>query len=103
MTTVVKDRSQLLVPTSIQKRAGIKLGDKVEFRASGGVITIVPKLPSAADEYTPAQRRVIDARLAEARKGPSLGPFDTAEEMIAHMKSELRKRAAAKRTKHRTE
>ena len=35
------------------------------------------------------------ARLDKAEKGPSYGPFDTADEMIAHMKAELKKRAAA--------
>jgi hypothetical protein len=34
------------------------------------------------DEYTPAQRRAIDTRLAAARKGPYYGPFDTADEAI---------------------
>jgi hypothetical protein len=33
---------------------------------AGGVITILPKLPSAGEEYTPEQRRVIDARWAKA-------------------------------------
>ena len=29
------------------------------------------KFPTAADEYTPDQRRMINARLAEAEKGPT--------------------------------
>jgi hypothetical protein len=49
------------------------------------------------DEYTPAQRRLIDARLAESeedlKKGRTAGPFKSASEMIAHMKGELKKRA----------
>ena len=58
-------------------------------------------------EYTAAQRRIIDARLAKAleeiKKGRTYGPFKTADEMIASMKRELRKRAAkqkAKRSRH---
>ena len=54
-------------------------------------------------EYTSAQRRIIDARLAkglqEIKKGRTYGPFDTADEMIASLKEELRKRAAAKKAK----
>ena len=49
--------------------------------------------------YTPAQRRIIDARLAQVRKGPHYGPFNTADEMIGHMKSELKKRATIKSAK----
>jgi bifunctional DNA-binding transcriptional regulator/antitoxin component of YhaV-PrlF toxin-antitoxin module len=99
MTVTVKNKTSLLVPPSVQRRAGIKNGDRLEFKVSGGVITIIPKLPAAGDEYTPEQRRIIDAQLDEAEKGPFHGPFNTADEMIAHMKSELKKRAARKKTK----
>ena len=54
---------------------------------------------TADRDYTRAQRKIIDARLSAARKGPYYGPFETAEEMIASMKSQLKKRAAARKTK----
>jgi hypothetical protein len=60
---------------------------------------IVPKPPTADDEYTPDQRRSIDAQLDEAEKGAFHGPFDTAGEMIAHIEGELKKRAALKKPK----
>ena len=101
MTTIVKKKSPIVVPESLRRRAGIKPGDRLEFKVSGGIINIIPKLPSADHEYTPAQRRIIDAQLAEARKGPYHGPFNTADEMIAHIKGELKKRAAAKKSKRR--
>src|SRR6266699_2371856 len=99
MTTVVKTKTGLTVPVDVQHKAGFKAGDVVEFKVSGGVITILPKAPNADDEYTPEQRRIIDAELDEAEKGPSYGPFDTADQAIAHMKSELKKRAALKKSK----
>jgi len=103
MTVTVKNKNRLVVPASVQRRARIKTGDRLEFKVSGGVITIIPELPTADDEYTPKQRRAIDARLAkseaELKAGRSFGPFDTANEMIAHMKGQLKKRAAAKKTK----
>jgi hypothetical protein len=52
----------------------------------------VDSVPPANDEYTPAQRRAVDARLAEAREGPYYGPFDTADEAIKFLRKELRKR-----------
>ena len=101
MTTVVKSRTGIVIPTAIQRRAGIRSGDHVEFKVSGGIIAILPKLPPADDEYTSALRRIIDARLAQAdddlRKGCTYGPFHSAGEMIASMKAELKKRAVAKR------
>jgi len=62
------------------------------------VITILPKLPMADEEYTPAQRRAIDAQLDAAEKGPFHGPFTNADEMIAYVKGALKKRAAIKKS-----
>jgi len=99
MTVTVKNKRPLVVPPSVQRRAGLSGGGQLEFRASGGVITITAKPPAADDEYTPKQRRIIDAQLDKAAKGPFHGPFDTADEMIAHIKGQLKKRAAAKKQK----
>ena len=99
MTATVKNKTPLVVPDKVRRRAGFKVGDEVEFRASGGIITIVPRLPNADDEYTTQQRRAIDAQLDEAEKGPFHGPFDTADEMITHLKGRLKKRAATKKPK----
>jgi bifunctional DNA-binding transcriptional regulator/antitoxin component of YhaV-PrlF toxin-antitoxin module len=97
MGVVASTKSELVVPRSVQRRAGLKSGQKVEFKVSGGVIHIVPKLPVADDEYTPAQRRIIDARLRQARKGPYYGPFATVDEAIAFVRKEVRKRKRRKR------
>jgi AbrB family looped-hinge helix DNA binding protein len=86
MTVIVNSKTDLIVPRSVRRRAGIKAGDKLEFKVSGGVIHILPKLPSADDEYTTRQRRAIDRALAvgldDIKKGRLHGPFDTHEEMI---------------------
>lgn len=97
MTVIVKNgTSDLVVPSSIRRRAGIKAGDRLEFRVSGGIINIIPKLPSADDEYTPAQRRVIDAELEQAAKGPYHGPFATADDAIKFLHREIRNRKPSK-------
>jgi bifunctional DNA-binding transcriptional regulator/antitoxin component of YhaV-PrlF toxin-antitoxin module len=96
MTVTVKNKMPLTVPDGVRRRAGFKPGDRVEFRVSGGVVTILPKLPAAADEYTPGERRAIDARLAVAQKGPYYGPFPTADKAIAFMRKEIKRRKAAK-------
>ena len=103
MTNTLKEKKPFVVPASILRKASFKAGDQLEIRASGGVITILPKLPSADDEYTPEQRRIIDARLAESeeelKKPLPYGPFNTADEMIASMKQQLKKSASGKKTK----
>jgi bifunctional DNA-binding transcriptional regulator/antitoxin component of YhaV-PrlF toxin-antitoxin module len=103
MTVTLKSKTPLTVPDGVRRRAGLKTGDQVEFKVSGGVITILPKCPNADDEYTPEQRRIIDAQLAEGladiKAGRTFGPFDTAGEMIAHMKAQLGKRVTAPKAK----
>ena len=100
MTITVKRNTALIVPPSVRRKAGLKAGDRVEFKVSGGLITIVPKLPTAADEYTPEQRRIIDARLAKAdediKHGRVYGPFEV-EEAIQFLRKEIKARKANKR------
>src|SRR5947207_12214174 len=97
MTVTVKNNATaLVVPSSIRRRAGIKPGDELEFKVSGGIINIIPKLPSADHEYTAAQRRIIDAQLAEARKGFYHGPFETADAAVTFLRREIRKRKGSK-------
>jgi bifunctional DNA-binding transcriptional regulator/antitoxin component of YhaV-PrlF toxin-antitoxin module len=101
MTISVKNdnKTPLVVPPAVRRRARFKSGQELEFRASGGVISIIPKLPDANDEYTSAQRRLIDAELREAEKGPFYGPFDTVDEMIVDLKGRLAKPKRRKKTK----
>ena len=103
MTVTVKNRSNLIVPTEVQRRAGYKAGDRLEFRVSGSVVTIVPEPPAADEEYTPAQRRTIDRSIAQSEKeykqGRSFGPFASHTEFLASLHKEAAKlrRAKAKR------
>jgi len=94
MTVAFKNNNKtpLVVPPAIRRKAGFKSGQELEFKASGGVITIVPKRPASGDEYTPEQRRAIDAELDEAERRPFHGPFNTADEMIAHLKGQINAR-----------
>jgi bifunctional DNA-binding transcriptional regulator/antitoxin component of YhaV-PrlF toxin-antitoxin module len=103
MTVTLKAKAPLIVPPSVRRRAGLKPGDKLEFQASGGIITITAKPEPEDDEYTPEQRKYIDSRLAialkEVEEGKVIGPFDTGAEMVASIASELKRRRAAKRKK----
>jgi AbrB family looped-hinge helix DNA binding protein len=100
MTVTLKPKSEITVPKSIRRKAGIKAGDRFEFSVSGRVITILPKPPVAHDDYTPAQRREIDARLAKSDEdilaGRVYGPFTSAAKMAASIEANIRKLRAAK-------
>ena len=77
-----------------------------------GHIVLTPQLlidrttfPNANDEYTPAQRKVIDARLAVALKeidrGQTFGPFTTHKQFLASLHKETKKLRATKKTKRK--
>lgn len=107
-TAKIQHKGQVTIPTSVRRQAGLERGDLVNFSFQRGKIVITPKVvidrakfPTADNEYTPAQRKIIDARLAEGladiKAGRTYGPFNTAHEMITHMKGQLKKRAPAKK------
>ena len=107
-TARIQHKGQVTIPTRLRTQAGLNKGDLVEFSFQRGKIVITPKVivdrsgfPNADNEYTPAQRRAIDAQLREAEKGPFVGPFETATEMTAHLKKELRKPATSKTARPR--
>jgi AbrB family looped-hinge helix DNA binding protein len=101
MTVVVKESSDLVVPPSVRRRAGIKPGDRLEFRVSGGTIHIVRESPSMGDELTRDQRAAIDKRLSAAdddiRRGRVYGPFSAAADLAASVEANIRKLHTAKR------
>jgi bifunctional DNA-binding transcriptional regulator/antitoxin component of YhaV-PrlF toxin-antitoxin module len=104
MTVTVKNKTPLVVPPAVRRQAGLKSGQEIEFKVSRGVISIRPKLPTADDEYTPKQRRIVDAQLAEGladvAAGRVRGPFATHREFIASLHKEAGKlnRTKAKRS-----
>ena len=56
---------------------------------------------NAEYEYTPEQRRAINARLAKAEKGPFYGPFKDGAEVAAFLKKWQRRAKPAKLRKSR--
>ena len=89
----VQNKGQMTIPRRVRSVVGLSDGDLVEVKAVGRKIIITPQLvidrshfPTARDEYTPEQRRVIDARLAKAEKGPYYGPFKNGAEVAAFLK-----------------
>jgi len=112
MSTLVKvqHKGQVTIPTRLRRQAGIAEGDLVEASFHRGKILLTPKLvidrskfPTVDDEYTPEQRRVIDARLAQStediKKGRLCGPFETHEELVEFLHRHAKKARRAKTTK----
>jgi bifunctional DNA-binding transcriptional regulator/antitoxin component of YhaV-PrlF toxin-antitoxin module len=69
MIITVKDKMDLVVPPSVQREAGIRAGDRLEFKVSGGVINII------LNHYRPA---AAAAHLLERRCGTGTTAFRNA-------------------------
>jgi AbrB family looped-hinge helix DNA binding protein len=98
MTSLVRvhRKGQMTLPSRLRLAIGISEGDIVEASIERGKIVLAPQLvidrskfPSADDEYTPAQRRAVDRGIAasqkEYKRGRALGPFETAEQLLASL------------------
>jgi AbrB family looped-hinge helix DNA binding protein len=98
----VQRKGQVTIPTRLRAQVGLRDGDLVEARAHKGKIVLTPKLV-VDREYTPAQRRVIDARLAKAEADIKAGrvskAFSSHSEFIADLHSAAAK-LGARKTKH---
>lgn len=90
MSTIVKvqRKGQVTIPIRLRVQVGLGDGDLVEAKAERGKIVLTPKPLADRDDddgYTPAQRRALDARLAESleqvKNGETYGPFGTHQEM----------------------
>src|SRR5262245_14715223 len=98
MTVAAKNdnRTSLVVPTAVRRMAGFKSGQELEFKASDGVITIVPRVLGGREE----ERRRIDAQLAKSRRdikdGRVSGAFNTDDEMAASIEASIKKLEAKK-------
>ena len=106
-TAKIQDKGQVTIPTSVRRQARLSKGDLVNFTFTKGQIVITPRVvidrsqfPSADDEYTPAQRKIIDARLAKSdediKRGRVHGPFNTAEEFLTSLHKEVGKPSTKK-------
>jgi bifunctional DNA-binding transcriptional regulator/antitoxin component of YhaV-PrlF toxin-antitoxin module len=72
MTVTLKNKTPLVVPNRVRREAGFKTGDRVEFKVSRGVVTILPK-PAATqnpdDSLTPAEAKKVRHALKQVREG----------------------------------
>jgi AbrB family looped-hinge helix DNA binding protein len=86
-------RRQVVIPKEICDELGLQEGDFVEVTSAQGKVIIKPKKVVDADEVlTPAQRAVIDKRLAEAegdiKAGRVSGPFATVDQLKRHLNAQ---------------
>ena len=104
MTTLVKihRKGQMTLPSSFRTAMGLGEGSLVELSLKNGKAIMSPqiivdrsKFPTADDEYTPAQRRIIDAGiakgLADIKAGRVSKAFSSGEEFLADLHKAAKK------------
>jgi AbrB family looped-hinge helix DNA binding protein len=112
-TGKIQNKGQVTIPTAVRRQAGLAKGDLVNFAFRRGRIVMTPKLaidrsrfPTADGEYTPAERRAIDAGLAKAdadiKAGRVSKAFSDHGEFIAALHDEAA-RLSVGRKKRRAE
>jgi AbrB family looped-hinge helix DNA binding protein len=77
MAVTLKPKTEITVPRSIRRKAGIKPGDQFEFKVSGRVINLVPRevqdpkvrahIRKSNDDYLAGRSRPATEFLAELR------------------------------------
>jgi bifunctional DNA-binding transcriptional regulator/antitoxin component of YhaV-PrlF toxin-antitoxin module len=96
MLTKVKEKTPIVIPLSIQRKAGIKVGDDLEFKVAAGVISIRSKSKPPEAEDSPETQASILAQIKEARNGPYSPAFASSQEAIQFLGKEIRKRQLRK-------
>lgn len=105
----IQNKGQVTIPTVIRHQAGLSKGDLVNFAFQRGRIIVTPRVvidrsqfPTADDEYTPAQRRSIDAELAKSLADVKVGRMSKAYSDPAEFVAHLHKAAAKYGPKNKT-
>ena len=72
MTVTLKNKTPLVVPDRVRRKAGFKTGDRVEFKVSPGAVTILPKPPVSKDDtLTSAEAKIVRRGEAQLKRGKS--------------------------------
>lgn len=73
----VKRKFQVTLPTSVRRRAGVRVGDLLEARVDGDKISLTPM------SLVESELRLA---LAEVKQGRIKGPFKTAEAVVRSLR-----------------
>lgn len=87
MTVTLKPKTEITVPKSIRRRAGIKPGDRVEFKVSDRTITIIPKLtPDEIEDEREIRDPKIRAAIRKSHEEFLAGKSRSAERLLVELK-----------------
>ena len=89
MAAALKPKKQIVVPDAVRRKAGLRVGQPVEFRVSGQEITIVPKNAPGADYPMETVMRIIDEQRRHPMSQKELEALD--RELMAYGAKQAKK------------
>ena len=98
MTVTFKSKTEITVPKSIRRKAGIKPGDRVEFSVSGRTINITPKLsPDELQDEREVRDPKVRAHIRKSNADYLAGRSRPANEFLSELRAEERQKPRKKR------
>ena len=93
MAVTLKPKTEITVPKSIRRKAGIKAGDQFEFSVSGRVINIVPKLsPDELEDAREVQDPKVRSHIRKSNDDYLAGRSRPATEFLAELRAETHRK-----------
>ena len=93
MTVTLRPKTEIMVPKSIRRKAGIRPGDRVEFKVTGRTITIVPTLtPDEIQDEEEIRDPKIRAAIRKSTADFLAGRSRPIEELFAERAASAAKR-----------
>lgn len=81
----IKNKYQVVIPTSVRQEAGVAIGDVLEARVEKGKITLTPKILVDRRKLARLPKSIRDS-LEDIRKGKVSGPFNSVDALMRHLK-----------------
>ena len=79
----VKDKYQVTLPVEVRRKAGVVVGDLLEARVKGKLITLTP---TAVVNRDALERRLAEG-LEDVRQGRVHGPYSSARALVRSLQS----------------
>lgn len=93
--TKIRDNFQVTIPKAARAAVGLKIGDVVEAVPHRQGVLL--KAKTVVDKELEEVRAAYHQAKADAKAGRLSGPFNTADELIAHLHRQPPRRRARKR------
>lgn len=78
----VGDHNEVVIPKDIRDELGVKPGDMVQVKFER-----VEDFPYTDEPLGPEARKALEEGLKDLEEGRTYGPFETAAELIKHLRS----------------